>query len=144
MQLTLQQIDLVDRLREAYPDVFSPIVNSSTAMEAFTKGQIISPLGVEGLHQIGNSVANLRRFYALGVRYATLTHNCHNKFADAAIVGYPGKKSEPLWGGVSPLGKKLIKEMNRIGMMVDLSHTRSVFPRKHLLDRSSRLRSTLY
>ena len=144
MQLTLQQIDLVDRLREAYPDVFSPIVNSSTAMEAFTKGQIISPLGVEGLHQIGNSVANLRRFYALGVRYATLTHNCHNKYADAAIVEHPGRKSEPYWGGVSPLGKKLIREMNRIGMMVDLSHTRSVFPRKHLLDRSSRLRSTLY
>lgn len=72
---TLLQIDLVARLKIAYPDVFSPNVNSSTALAAFEKGQLISPLGIEGLHQIGNSVSNLRLYYALGVRYATLTHN---------------------------------------------------------------------
>lgn len=124
VQFTLQQIDLVTRLRDAYPNDLSPNVNSSTALAAFKKGQIISPMGVEGLHQIGNSVANLRAFYALGVRYATLTHNCHNIFADAAILGGPTRKAEPYWGGLSPLGRRLIREMNRIGMIVDLSHTR--------------------
>lgn len=72
---TLLQIDLVARLKVAYPQVFSPNVDSSTALAAFARGQLISPLGIEGLHQIGNSVANLRLYHALGVRYATLTHN---------------------------------------------------------------------
>lgn len=111
------------RLKEAYPDVFSPMLNSSTALAAFRRGQLISPLGIEGLHQIGNSVANLRRYYALGVRYATLTHNCGNKYADAALWGNPIRKAPSYWGGVSPLGRALINEMNRIGMIVDLSHT---------------------
>jgi membrane dipeptidase len=111
------------RLREAYPDDFSADVDSSNAMAAFRKGQLISPLGIEGLHQIGNSAANLRRFYDLGVRYATLTHNCGNKYADAALWESPFRKAPRVWGGVSPDGRKLIKEMNRIGMIVDLSHT---------------------
>jgi len=111
------------RLKDAYPDAFSPMVNSSTALAAFKKGQLISPLGIEGLHQIGNSAANLRRYYALGVRYATLTHNCPNRFADAALWERPMRKAPSFWGGVSPLGRKLIREMNRIGMIVDLSHT---------------------
>lgn len=112
------------RIKQAYPDVFSPMVNSSDALEAFKKGQLISPLGVEGLHQIGNRVANLRHFHDLGARYSTLTHNCHNRFADAAILENPLRKAEPLWHGVSPLGRQLINEMNRIGMLVDLSHVR--------------------
>jgi membrane dipeptidase len=126
VQFTLQQIDLMTRLKAEYPKDFSSMLDSSGAMEAFKKGQIISPLGIEGLHQIGNSVANLRRFYELGVRYCTLTHNCHNKFADAAIVSSPMRKSEPKWGGVSPLGRRLTNEMNRIGMIVDISHVRLV------------------
>lgn len=101
-------------------------------MAAFKKGQLISPLGVEGLHQIGNSVANLRRFYDLGVRYATLTHNCPNRYADSAIWSNPTRKAPSFWGGVSPEGKQLIHEMNRIGMIVDLSHT-SVETQLHVL-----------
>jgi membrane dipeptidase len=124
--MTLQQVDLVTRLQAAYPNDFSPIVNSSNALASFKKGQLISPMGIEGLHQIGNSVANLRRFHALGVRYATLTHNCHNKFADAALESNPMRVAEPLWGGVSPLGRRLVNEMNRIGMFVDLAHVRYV------------------
>ena len=117
------------RIKQAYPDVFSPMVNSSDALAAFNNGQLISPLGVEGLHQIGNRVANLRQFYDLGVRYSSLTHNCHNKFDDSAILENPLRKAEPLWHGVSPLGRKLSIEMNRLGMLVDLSHTRCVsFP----------------
>ncbi|KAK0720421.1 membrane dipeptidase [Lasiosphaeris hirsuta] len=123
VQATVQQIDLINRLRTAYPDDFSPIVDSASALQAFKKGQLISPVGIEGLHQIGNSAATLRQFYDLGVRYATLTHNCGNKFADAALWEHPFRKAPPFWGGVSPAGRLLINEMNRIGMIVDLSHT---------------------
>lgn len=132
VQATIQQIDMVTRLQELYPSDFSPKVNSSTALAAFQKGQLISPLGVEGLHQIGNSVANLRRFYDLGVRYATLTHNCPNRYADSAIWSNPMRKAPSYWGGVSPEGKQLIHEMNRMGMIVDLSHT-SVETQLHVL-----------
>lgn len=124
VQFTLDQIDVMTRIKIAFPDDFSQAVDSDGAIDAFESGKFISPLGVEGLHQIGNSASNLRRFYDLGVRYATLTHNCHNKFADAALVGNPMRKSEPRWGGVSPIGRNLIREMNRIGMIVDLAHVR--------------------
>jgi len=80
-------------------------------------------LGIEGLHQIGNSAATLRRYYDLGVRYATLTHNCGNRFADAALWENPFRKAPAFWGGVSPEGQLLINEMNRLGMIVDISHT---------------------
>lgn len=93
-------------------------------MEYFRQGKIISPYGIEGLHSIGNSFAHLRAFHQLGVRYATLTHNCHNSFADAALVQtlHGVQKAEPLWHGVSEKGKKVVYEMNRLGMLVDLSH----------------------
>ncbi|KAI1377381.1 putative dipeptidase [Hypoxylon crocopeplum] len=124
VQLTLQQIDLMTRLQSAYPDDFSGIpVDSEAAVAAFKQGKFVSPLGIEGLHQIGNSIANLRRYYALGVRYATLTHNCGNMFADAALWENPFGVAPPVWNGVSPKGRQLINEMNRIGMLVDLSHT---------------------
>ncbi|KAF6827417.1 membrane dipeptidase [Colletotrichum plurivorum] len=123
VQWTLDQIDVMTRIKEAYPKDFSPSQSSDSALAAFHKGQLVSPLGVEGLHQIGNYVANLRRYHALGVRYSTLTHNCHNKFADAALLESPFRKAEPLWDGLSPAGRRLIHEMNRIGMIVDLSHT---------------------
>ncbi|KAF3770915.1 hypothetical protein M406DRAFT_248070 [Cryphonectria parasitica EP155] len=134
VQATYQQIDLMTRLQALYPTQFSPKVNSSTALAAFQQGQLISPFGIEGLHQIGNSAANLRRFYDMGVRYATLTHNCPNRFADAAIWSNPTRKAPDggLWGGVSDEGKALVHEMNRIGMIVDLSHT-SVDTQVHVL-----------
>ncbi|KOC12271.1 putative dipeptidase [Aspergillus flavus AF70] len=124
-RMTIEQIDLMLRVQRAYPDIFSSPPNSTTALQAFREGKIISPLGIEGLHSIGNSFAHLRMFYELGVSYATLTHNCHNIYADAAIVRGPGgstRKSDPLWHGVSPLGKDLVYEMNRIGMIIDLAH----------------------
>ena len=121
---TLSAIDIVARLQAAYPHHFYPTPTSHAALAAFKSGRLISPLGVEGLHQIGNSLSNLRSYYSLGVRYATLTHNCHNRYADAALLQIPGgvKVAPPLWGGVSPAGKEVIKEMNRMGMIVDLSH----------------------
>lgn len=125
MQQTLQQIDLVSRLRHAHPSIFSPpTINSRDALHHFRRhGQLISPLGIEGLHQIGNSAATLRQFYGLGVRYATLTHNCGNGFADAALWERPLRRADPVWGGVSPAGRGLVREMNRLGMIVDLAHT---------------------
>lgn len=117
------------RLQKAYPDIFSVPPNGTTALQAFRAQKIISPMGIEGLHSIGNSLAQLRSFYNLGVSYATLTHNCHNRYADAALVeielpdGRGGiKKADPLHHGVSEAGKDLIYEMNRLGMIVDLSH----------------------
>ncbi|PQK11723.1 hypothetical protein BB8028_0003g03470 [Beauveria bassiana] len=122
VQYTLDQIDVINRLQKLYPHDFSQAVDSKTAWAAFKQGKLISPLGVEGLHQIGNKVSNLRLYHSLGARYATLTHNCHNKFADAAILEGPARKAEPKWHGLSPIGRKLVHEMNRIGMIVDLAH----------------------
>ncbi|GKZ16834.1 hypothetical protein AbraIFM66951_006325 [Aspergillus brasiliensis] len=121
---TIEQVDVMLRLQQAYPHVFSEPPNGTTALQAFKEGKIISPLGMEGLHSIGNSLAHLRSFYDRGVAYATLTHNCHNRYADAALVEIPGgiKKADPVWHGVSEAGKDLVFEMNRLGMIVDLSH----------------------
>ncbi|KAL8928656.1 MAG: hypothetical protein Q9172_000794 [Xanthocarpia lactea] len=124
---TLSQIDLVQRLTTAYPSIFSsPVLNSSTAADAFASRHLLaSPIGIEGLHSIGNSFSNLRLYYSLGVRYATLTHNCHNQYADAALVtnaSGTAVASTPYWGGVSKTGQTLIQEMNRLGMLVDISH----------------------
>jgi membrane dipeptidase len=111
------------RLQSTYP-IFSLPPNGTTALEAFKAGQLISPLAIEGLHQIGNSISNLRLFHSLGVRYATLTHNCHNIYADAALLekDHGVVIAKPKWGGVSPAGRELIHEMNRLGMIVDLAH----------------------
>ncbi|KAF9883018.1 hypothetical protein FE257_004331 [Aspergillus nanangensis] len=122
---TIEQVDVMTRLQQAYPDTFSEPPNGTTALQAFREGKIISPLGMEGLHSIGNSLAYLRTFYDRGVSYATLTHNCHNIYADAAVVSTPdghARKADPLWHGVSEAGKIVINEMNRLGMIVDLSH----------------------
>ncbi|KAG9240492.1 membrane dipeptidase-domain-containing protein [Calycina marina] len=121
---TLKQIDILTRLFELYPEHFAspPSLSTKAAIESFKNGKLISPIGIEGLHQIGNSIANLRHFHSLGVRYSTLSHNCHNIYVDAAITENPLKKATPYWNGVSPAGRDLIKEMNRIGMIVDLAH----------------------
>lgn len=122
---TMEQVDVMSRIQQAYPNIFSTPPNGTTAMSAFREGKIISPLGIEGLHSIGNSLAHLRMFHELGVSYATLTHNCHNRYADAALLELPGggiKKADPLWHGVSEEGQKLVFEMNRLGMIVDLAH----------------------
>lgn len=124
VRTTLEQIDLFNRLSEKYPDFFTLAPTAKAAEEAWARGKLISPLIIEGLHQIGNSLATLRLYHSLGVRYATLTWNCHNKYADAAIVFVDGKfqASKPYHGGVSQAGEDLILEMNRLGIMVDLSH----------------------
>ncbi|KAG7449584.1 uncharacterized protein BT62DRAFT_593859 [Guyanagaster necrorhizus] len=117
---TIEQIDSARMSIEKYPDTFQLALGSSEIKSAITKGKIASLIGVEGGHQLGNSIAALRQYHSLGVRYMTLTHVCHNAFADSCGF-YPGKK--PRHGGLSTLGYALIDEMNRLGVLVDLSHT---------------------
>lgn len=117
---TMEQIDVAKGLIMKYPETFQYAVSSADVKDSIFQRKIASLLGVEGAHQLGNSIAVLRQYYDLGVRYVTLTHVCHNAFADSC--GYIDMIS-PLHHGLSPLGFKLVEEMNRIGMLVDLSHT---------------------
>jgi membrane dipeptidase len=122
---TLGQLDLFHRLGQQYPKYFTPSRTARDAIKAFELGRLISPTAIEGLHQIGNSISTLRLYHQLGVRYATLTWNCHNKYADAALstgTNFVTTIAKPYWHGLSPAGRDLIKEMNRMGMLVDLSH----------------------
>lgn len=119
-------IDVIQRVQAAYPDAFGQPQNSSDALDIFRSGRIISPLGLEGLHALGDSFAKLRDYHGRGVRYATLTHNCHNIYADSAQTDLSNGSTVPAtprWGGVSEIGQQLVLEMNRLGMLVDLSHT---------------------
>lgn len=121
---TLEQLDLLQRLQLEYPKYFTPPKTAAEAVQNFEKGIFIAPYIIEGLHQIGNSLSTLRLYHSLGVRYATLTWNCHNRYVDAALITANGstKPSVPLHHGVSKAGQVLIREMNRMGMIVDLSH----------------------
>jgi membrane dipeptidase len=137
---TLGQLDLFHRLGQAYPKYFTPPKNSAEALEAFQHGTFIAPAAIEGLHQIGNSISTLRIYHQLGVRYATLTWNCHNRYADAAIEtgsDFTARIAKPYWHGLSPAGRDLIKEMNRLGMLVDLAHVSQDTMRDVLVGRSN-------
>lgn len=116
---TLQQIDLVRRLTDAYPDDLHLALRPCAARCAHRRGKVASMMGVEGLHMIGNSAATLRLYHQLGVRYATLSHNCNNKYADSALPA----DGAPFWHGLSADGEDIVREMNRLGMLVDLAHT---------------------
>lgn len=115
---TLQQIDLVYRLIKDYPTYLQHANTAADVLETFQSGQrIASLLGIEGLHQIGNSASILRMYYNLGVRYVSMTHTCHNGYADSE------EPTEPRHHGLSDAGRDIVVEMNRLGMMIDLSHT---------------------
>jgi len=111
---TLEQIDCVRRLAARYPDL--ELVETADAVEdARSRGKIASLLGAEGGHSINSSLATLRTLRLLGVRYLTLTHNDNLPWADAAT-------DEPAAGGLTRFGVEVVREMNRIGVVVDLSH----------------------
>ncbi|MFG3659575.1 dipeptidase [Streptomyces sp. NPDC047706] len=112
---TLEQIDCVRQLLARYPKVLAPALTAGDMETARAEGRIASLMGAEGGHSIADSLATLRSLYALGVRYLTLTHNDNVAWADSAT-------DAPGVGGLSAFGREVVREMNREGMLVDLSH----------------------
>ena len=112
---TFEQIDTVKRIAAAYPSVFEIATTADDIARIHKAGKIASLIGMEGGYSIDDSLGLLREFYDSGSRYMTLTHSKTTTWADSAT-------DAPKWGGLSPFGEQVIKEMNRIGMMVDLSH----------------------
>jgi membrane dipeptidase len=115
IRTTIEQIDTAHRIIDAYPQHLTFARTADEMVRVHRAGRIGSMLGVEGGRQIGGSLAALRRFYDLGVRYMTLTHNQTTEWADAGT-------DEPKHDGLSPFGVEVVREMNRIGMLIDLSH----------------------
>ena len=115
VKTTLEQIDLVHAMVARYPDDLQMAYTADDIVKANKAGRIASLIGIEGGHQIDNSLATLRQMYALGARYMTLTHTLNNDWADAAT-------DNPKHHGLTPFGRALVHEMNRLGMLVDLSH----------------------
>ena len=112
---TMEQIDFVYRMAERYPDEFEMAFTADDVERIFDDGKIASLIGMEGGHSIANSLAVLRSFHRLGARYMTITHSRTLDWADAA-------GDEPMHDGLSEFGEEVIREMNRLGMLVDLSH----------------------
>ena len=113
----LEMIDTIRRdIVERYPNDFELALTADEIIGARKKGRIAALIGIEGGHAIEDSLRLLRSYYALGVRYMTLTHSNHNRWADSSgSAGAPN-------GGLSALGREIVGEMNRVGMMVDVSH----------------------
>jgi membrane dipeptidase len=111
----LEQIDIVHRMIQAYPEHLELALTAADVQRAFAAGKIASLLGAEGGHSIASSLGVLRALYRLGVRYMTLTHNSNVGWADSAT-------DTPDAGGLTDFGRAVVREMQRIGMLVDLSH----------------------
>jgi membrane dipeptidase len=112
---TLEQIDVIRRMVETYPDTFEMAFTAADVERIHKAGKVASLIGVEGGHSIDNSLGVLRCFYRLGVRYMTLTHSATLDWADSAT-------DEPKNKGLSKFGEQVVHEMNRLGMLVDISH----------------------
>ena len=110
-----EQIDLTKRLVAANSDHLELAMTADDVVRIHAAGKIASMMGMEGGHSIGNSLPVLRALYDVGARYMTLTHNQHLTWADSA-------SQEPVHGGLTEFGKEVVREMNRLGMLVDLSH----------------------
>ena len=112
---TLEQIDIVHRMIRKYPETFELALTADDVERIHKAGKIASLIGMEGGHSIDNSLADLRMFQKLGARYMTITHTSNTPWADSAT-------DTPKSGGLSPFGEEVVKEMNWLGMLVDLSH----------------------
>src|SRR3982751_2108060 len=112
---TIEQMDIVRRMIDAYPNDLELAATADDVVRIHKAGRVASMIGVEGGRQIGGSLAALRQFYNLGARYMTLTHNQTTEWADSAT-------DDPKYDGLSPFGVTVVHEMNRVGMLVDLSH----------------------
>ena len=114
-RVQLEQIDIARQVIAKYPDRLALALSANDIRREFKQGKIGSLLGLEGGHAIENSLGALRAYYDLGVRYMTLTHNVTLDWADAA-------NDSAKHGGLTPFGDSVVREMNRLGMLVDLSH----------------------
>jgi len=114
-RLQLEQIDITRRMIARYPKQLGLALSAEEIESEFAAGRIASLLGVEGGHAIENSLGSLRSYYELGVRYMTLTHGATLDWADSAT-------DVPRHGGLTEFGEEVVREMNRLGMLVDLSH----------------------
>ncbi len=114
-RMQLEQIDLARRMVATYPGDLALAWSAAQVERSFAGGRIASLLGMEGGHALEGSLGALRAFHELGVRYMTLTHNTTNDIGDSAT-------DEPQHGGLSAFGRDVVAEMNRLGMLVDLSH----------------------
>jgi membrane dipeptidase len=112
---TIEQIDIVQRMVKAYPRDLALALTADDVVRIHKSGRVASLIGVEGGHQIGGSLAALRQYYDLGARYMTLSHFKNNEFADSAT-------DDPKYHGLNDFGRIVVREMNRLGMLVDLSH----------------------
>ncbi len=115
VEMALEQFDLIHRMINKYSADLELALTADDVRKIHTKGRIASLIGVEGGHAIENSLDTLRDFYRRGARYMTLTHSANNDWADSAT-------DTPRFGGLAPFGEEVVKEMNRLGMMVDISH----------------------
>ncbi len=115
VQATFEQIDTAKRIIAAHPDTFALATTADEIEQVFASGRIASLIGMEGGYSIDDSLGVLREFHRAGARYMTLTHSTTTTWADSAT-------DAPKWGGLNPFGEAVVKEMNRLGMMVDLSH----------------------
>ena len=115
VKMTLEQIDLVHRMVARYPNDLEMAYTADDVERIHRAGRIASLIGIEGGHQIDESLASLRQMYALGARYMTLTHTSNTAWADSAT-------DNPAHHGLTPFGRAVVHEMNRLGMLVDLSH----------------------
>ena len=112
----LEQIDIAHQIIERYPEIFMLATSVADVRKAKRSGKIASMLGMEGGYGLEISIGALRTYYDLGVRYMALTHNAHLDWADAAAP------LQPRNNGLTPFGEEVVREMNRLGMLVDLSH----------------------
>jgi membrane dipeptidase len=112
---TLEQIDIVHRMIARYPEDFELALTADDVQRIFGEGKIASLIGMEGGHSIDSSLGALRMFARLGARYMTLTHSKNTPWADSAT-------DTPEHGGLTAFGEEVVREMNRLGMLVDMSH----------------------
>jgi membrane dipeptidase len=125
VKVTMEQIDLIHRMVKKYPETFEMAPTADDIVRIHKQGKIASMIGVEGGHSIDNSLGVLRVYHQLGVRYMTLTHSDNLDWADSAT-------DEPKNNGLTSFGERVVFEMNRLGMLVDISHV-SADTMRHVL-----------